>query len=569
MTYPFKNISLNRNRKIIAVANPSADIMQMVAKAVAGVADNYRGVWKTSGTYTNGEMVLYSNVMWLCLASTTTATPATGSAVWQAVGSYSAFLGTWSSSTAYVVGDEVTYNGNFYVCTAANTNQTPNPASSSYWQIAGPSNLDSIADGSTYARVNLSELTANKIDPSKAGNPNAQAQYLSSVTGAQANLIPDAGLKAAGIYWPDHSSGAIVVTQNIDGHNNCFEYYGTGSASGYLYRTSLPIPVNPGTTYTLSAVGLGSGITSGNAFLALYDTAITTRYGYFNITSASNGRLNTQITIPAGVTKVIALFDTNNCTVSSGGGLFAQQFQLEVGSTMTAFRENTGDNLSGTVGIDFSKAVHQNASVDYLGGVQGGTCYDGQSITFNPTYATPPVVLFSGGGMSYSSAAGSAVSQTQQFTASSLSTTGFTASLKLVTGGTLTARTDSFTTVTAGSEYKCTLTNAPAYNSQYTVNFTLSLGSASGGTVYIRETSNSGTILWSKAYVTAQNGSKAITVTWSGATGTSVIDLSLVLSEGTGTISATNVTFTSGTSPTSYSAVPSTAPIQWLAYPSS
>ena len=63
MTYPFKNIALNRNRKIIAVANPSADITQMVAKAVPGVADNYRGVWDTSGTYTNGAAAIQREVL--------------------------------------------------------------------------------------------------------------------------------------------------------------------------------------------------------------------------------------------------------------------------------------------------------------------------------------------------------------------------------------------------------------------------------------------------------------------------------------------------------------------------
>lgn len=166
MTYPLKNIGLNRNRKIIAVANPSADITQMVATAVPGVADNYRGVWDTSGTYTKGEMVLYSNVVWLCLASTTTATPATGSTVWQAIGSYSAFLGAWSSSTAYVVGDEVTYGGNFYFCTTANTNQTPS-TSSSYWQVAGPTSLDNVADGTTYTRTQGAVQTNNVPDLNK------------------------------------------------------------------------------------------------------------------------------------------------------------------------------------------------------------------------------------------------------------------------------------------------------------------------------------------------------------------------------------------------------------------
>lgn len=217
--------------------------------------------------------------------------------------------------------------------------------------------------------------------------------------------------------------------------------------------------------------------------------------------------------------------------------------------------------------IDFSQPGHSNANIQYFGGIQSGTCYDGQAITFNPAYASNPLVIFSGGGMSYSSVTGSASTQSQAFTASSLTTSGFTASLKLVSGGTLTARSDNFTTVTSGSEYKATLTNAPAYNNTYTVNWTLSLGSSSSGTVYISETNSSGTTLFQKNYVTGQNGAKSTNVTWSGATGTSVIDISLVLTAGTGTISASTVTFTSGTAPSSVSAVPSTAPITWVALP--
>src|SRR5574337_1641585 len=218
--------------------------------------------------------------------------------------------------------------------------------------------------------------------------------------------------------------------------------------------------------------------------------------------------------------------------------------------------------------IDFSQPGHSNANIQYFGGIQSGTCYDGQAITFNPAYASIPLVIFSGGGMSYSSVTGSATTQSQVFTASSLTTSGFTASLKLVSGGALTGRSDNFSTITSGTDYQATLTNAPAYNNTYTVNWTLSLGSSSSGTVYIRETSKTGTILFSKNYATGQNGSKSTPVTWSGATGTSVIDISLSLDGGsTGTISASTVTFTSGTAPSSVSAVPSTAPITWVAFP--
>lgn len=217
--------------------------------------------------------------------------------------------------------------------------------------------------------------------------------------------------------------------------------------------------------------------------------------------------------------------------------------------------------------IDFSQPAHVNANLQYFGGIQSGTCYDGQAITFNPAYSSIPLVIFPSGGMTYSSAVGSATSQSLAFTASSLTASGFTASLKLVTGGTLTARSDTFSAVITGSEYQATLTNAPAYNNTYTVNWVLSLNSSSDGTVYIRETNSSGTILFSKTYLSGQNGAKSTNVVWSGATGTSVIDISLVINSGSGTIGPTTVTFTSGTAPSTNSAVPSTAPIQWIAFP--
>lgn len=1045
MSYPFKNIALNRNRKIIAVANPSADITQMVAKAVPGVADNYRGVWDTSGTYTNGEMVLYSNVVWLCLASETTAPPATGSTVWQAIGSYSAFLGAWSSSTTYVVGDEVTYGGNFYFCTAANTNQTPS-TSSSYWQIAGPSNLDNVPDGPTYTKTLGSVQTGNIPDLGKGilgkhlGNivDDPAGNYLRWTGGQQKgfltnhspNHILDPAFQtvgaAAGSFWSGGTASNGVLnlgTVAASGFADCFQYDGrgnvvlipcqpgdtivlqltwtqlaTGTANTYLaiqfanssqalqssyggvYSAVLgtfsnAITVPAGMYYFRCYLETGGGASGGNSALVtnpqvrlnhetvadanarksyadftdntpgghvgkvltniaddatytktlasvqtgnvpdlskgilgkslanIADDSGSSRYAVLavdtnrravidftqsahvgktqsNIADDSNAKMlrfgtlasrpaagtagriyhasdagtngityrdtgaaweqmavghladisGTTDNLAAGATTNVvnqtnltggnvdlgksgvanrildnmadtgnyiktvqqsgnansvdvpnALFQINtgsvfpgwnvieglpivaagttgpnpeygtqylqlqsteianivldsqlfkckpNDVVTVGGALYSNNgdtvaiyvvffdgtgsgihqdgisttaaawstsqtsnqtapansvgFKLRLYFNATAvnhyamfnevwcslndvrqpnsskayadFSDNTsgghigktqsnvaddanakmlrfgtlaGRPAAGTAGriyhasdagtngityrdtgsawigmavghladiggtldntndgssrfavaavdpnkkalIDFSQPGHSNANIQYFGGIQSGTCYDGQAITFSPAYASVPLVIFSGGGMSYSSVTGSATTQSQAFTASSLTTSGFTASLKLVSGGTLTARTDTFTTVTSGSEYQATLTNAPAYNNTYTVNWVLSLGSASGGTVYIRETNSSGTILFQKNYINGQNGAKSTNVTWSGATGTSVIDISLVLTEGTGTISASNVTFTSGTAPSSVSAVPSTAPITWIAFP--
>src|SRR5574337_1220195 len=177
---------------------------------------------------------------------------------------------------------------------------------------------------------------------------------LSSVTGNQRNLIPDSGLKNIKAYWTDSSGGLITVTQNIDGATNCFQYTGTGSPSGFRYKFSGVITVQPG-TYTLSAQGWVANITAGSMFVGVYDPTVTTNYG---ILSLSGLRAHQPITIPAGVTQVRVVFATNNATVANGQGSGVQDMQFEPGNVMTAYRENTGDNLSGTLLIDTGNSNH-------------------------------------------------------------------------------------------------------------------------------------------------------------------------------------------------------------------
>src|SRR5574337_1119476 len=177
---------------------------------------------------------------------------------------------------------------------------------------------------------------------------------LSSVTGNQRNLIPDSGLKNVKVYWTDSSGGLITVTQNIDGATNCFQYTGTGSPSGFRYKFSGVITVQPG-TYTLSAQGWVANITAGSMFVGVYDPTVTTNYG---ILSLSGLRAHQPITIPAGVTQVRVVFATNNATVANGQGSGVQDMQFEPGNVMTAYRENTGDNLSGTLLIDTGNSNH-------------------------------------------------------------------------------------------------------------------------------------------------------------------------------------------------------------------
>lgn len=244
--------------------------------------------------------------------------------------------------------------------------------------------IDYVGDGSTYLRMPGSNMDINRralIDFTQSGHLGKNTDNIPpgtgtgattlAVIGHQRNLVPDSDLKAALIYWADTSGGAITVTQNLDGINNCFEYIGTGAASGYLYRTSKTIPITPG-TYTLSAVVYGGNITTGSAMIAVENLALSANYGDIRIGPTATGRLSATVTIPSGVTECTLLVDTFNCTVASGVGLFVQQIQLEAGSVMTAYQATDFDNLTGSSLIDFSKTAHVGKIIDNIG---DGTTY--------------------------------------------------------------------------------------------------------------------------------------------------------------------------------------------------
>jgi hypothetical protein len=144
------------------------------------VAYNYKGVWSSSTAYVQGDEVVYGSTYWLCLTGNTNNAPP--SADWQAVGTYGAFEGAWSSTTAYSPGAEVTYGGNFWICVTANTNSAPTVTNSN-WQVAGPTNLDAIADGTIYARTLAAGLTSGMVNTNGIVS-DAVTNYAITVDGA-------------------------------------------------------------------------------------------------------------------------------------------------------------------------------------------------------------------------------------------------------------------------------------------------------------------------------------------------------------------------------------------------
>lgn len=484
---------------------------------------------------------------------------------------------------------------------------------------------DGLADGATYGRTNLTNLTGGNVDLAKS----VANKYKSNLTGVVTDNLVANGNFVEGLNGWNFPPG--WVQNNPNG-------FPAGPYTAQINPTSVQntvtgwvkIPIDPSKTYLLECyvycntatathyIGFTeydyTGTAVNHSGSATYGYALLSGTGfsgikYFSAEVTGNGgtspsstqfNQNTASIVPlllvnynstASISFEINMFRISEVAAGSRRGL---QSTTAGSGNYKAYADFTDNTANGHIGkhlgnipddsgssryavaavdpnkkalIDYSQPGHTNANLQYFGGIQSGYCYDGQAITFNPVYSSIPLVFFPANGMTYSSGVGSATSQSLAFTASSLTTSGFTASLKLVTGGTLTARSDNFSAVVAGSEYNATLTNAPAYNNQYTVNWTLSLGSSSAGTVEIRETNSTGTLLSSHNYLSGQNGAKATGVTWSGATGTSVIDISLTVTQGTGTISASTVTFTSGTAPSTNSAVPSTAPILWIALP--
>jgi hypothetical protein len=71
------------------------------------------------------------------------------------------YKGAYSNTAAYTKGDEVSYSGNYYLCTVPSPAGTL-PTDTAHWALLGPTSMDSIPDGATYAKIVASFLNANR-----------------------------------------------------------------------------------------------------------------------------------------------------------------------------------------------------------------------------------------------------------------------------------------------------------------------------------------------------------------------------------------------------------------------
>jgi hypothetical protein len=255
----------------------------------------------------------------------------------------------------------------------------------------------------------------------------AAAQAGADVSGPNSNLVPDSDMRFQNTYWTYGGltfSGAANNTLGV----GALALAGTGSPSGYVYGYSASFPVTPGVTYTLSGYINASHVTSGSPAWLVYDTGISTQYGIAAQTAGTSGRVSSTFTVPSGVTSVVVLADTKNCTITSGQYVVWGQPMLQPGAVATAYKPSTGDThtgylLAGGVQVDFSQTRHLNKNQDNIPdgttyaringselssgvhklGVAGSGYQLGDPRNMNPSVAANYVSNWSGQTISYSS----------------------------------------------------------------------------------------------------------------------------------------------------------------------
>jgi hypothetical protein len=272
--------------------NPDGAFSKILTSRTAGnVAYNFRGVWSSTASYLVGDEVVYGSSYWLAVGSSTGSAPATGSANWQVIGTYSGFEGAWSSSATYSPGAEVTYSGNFWVCVTANTNSAPT-TSNPNWQIAGPTSLDNITDGtSRFAVTNGADLNGvSSVDPNnRAGIDFSQSVHinknLGNVADGSSRFAVTNAANLLGVSSVDSNNRALIDFSQPGHLNKTVDYVPDGttrfavvngpdlkgvslidasnralidfSQPGHLNKTADYIP--RGTSYAIPTLNTGGG----------------------------------------------------------------------------------------------------------------------------------------------------------------------------------------------------------------------------------------------------------------------------------------------------------------------
>jgi len=147
------------------------------------------------------------------------------------------------------------------------------------------------------------------------------------------NLVVDSDIAEVTLAKSWATSGALSVAGFKTGEN-CFQYTGTGAASGTITATSKLFYL-PAGTYNFSAYLDASNATSGSP-QALVKSAGGTTEVTLTQTAGAKSTLNSSFTLGAA-TMVDVILQTNNCTVQSGLLLTFAEPQILSGSAFTAY----------------------------------------------------------------------------------------------------------------------------------------------------------------------------------------------------------------------------------------
>jgi hypothetical protein len=160
------------------------------------------------------------------------------------------------------------------------------------------------------------------------------------------NLVRDSDVGSLNFYWAFNASLPIVGGAGAVSGNG-FRYTGTGAASGFVFTSSQIIEVVPGKQYSFSGYIDATHVTSGTPGWHIFSPDILTSYITFQQTAGVSGRVSGSWVAPVGVKQVVALCDTDNCTVANATSLTFSNPQLEVGA-LTAYQTSDASLVSGT-----------------------------------------------------------------------------------------------------------------------------------------------------------------------------------------------------------------------------
>lgn len=191
--------------------------------------------------------------------------------------------GIWASGTAYSVNDMVYYNGTFYVCTTALTSTATPDVDTGHWEKYSPASQDDLQDGSTYARLPVSNSTGTGT--SRRALIDLSQSHLNKNTN---QLTDGAGLGNTSIVINE----LPLITVHADSSGNIksgeLPTYVTATASnGITNVTTSGTWSVTATTGVTCSIGASTGILTISA-MTVSETYIPIQFTYSGITRATN-----------------------------------------------------------------------------------------------------------------------------------------------------------------------------------------------------------------------------------------------------------------------------------------